>query len=206
MTVAAAESTIESRGRSVLVLQHSPVEGLGSFAEVLRERRIGVCLIDADSSLPCDALDGAGGVIVLGGPMGVNDGALFPRLIAERELLSRALRRRTPILGLCLGSQLLAAALGAPVRRGPRKELGWYEVTLESGALGDRLFSALPSAFTALHWHGDIFDLPRGALPARAQRAHRSPSILLRRVCLGTVVPPRSGRGRDSGDGGGLCR
>lgn len=75
------------------------------------------------------------------------------------------------MLGLCLGSQLLlAAALGAEMRRGSRKEIGWHRVLTESAAAGDALFGSAPSAFEAFHWHGDVFDLPSGAeLMARSK-------------------------------------
>jgi GMP synthase (glutamine-hydrolysing) len=68
-----------------------------------------------------------------------------------------------PILGTCLGSQLLAAALGARVRPGPQKEIGWHEVTLTPEGRADPLWAEAPDSFAALHWHGDVFDLPRGA-------------------------------------------
>lgn len=70
-----------------------------------------------------------------------------------------------PILGVCLGSQLLAAALDAPVRRGKQKEIGWHPVTLGWAAANDALWHGLPESFVAYHWHGDVFELPRGAIP-----------------------------------------
>jgi GMP synthase (glutamine-hydrolysing) len=73
-----------------------------------------------------------------------------------------------PVLGICLGSQLLAAALGAAVGKAPRKEIGWYEVTLRPEARSDALFDVLPRRFPAFHWHGDAFTLPEGAVPLAA--------------------------------------
>jgi GMP synthase (glutamine-hydrolysing) len=85
------------------------------------------------------------------------------------------LKRGKPILGVCLGSQLLAAALGANVYPGRRKETGWNRVTLADFAVLDPLFADVPKSFTAFHWHGDIFDLPRGAalLASSALTAHQ---------------------------------
>ena len=73
------------------------------------------------------------------------------------------MKANLPVIGICLGSQLLAAALGAPVRPGPRKEIGWYPIYLEPAASADTLFADAPSQFEGFHWHGDIFDLPKGA-------------------------------------------
>jgi GMP synthase (glutamine-hydrolysing) len=79
------------------------------------------------------------------------------------RLIEEVLRRDLPVLGVCLGSQLLAAALGARVRPGSDPEVGWLPVELEEGAAEDRLFSGLPRRFVAFHWHGDVFDVPAGA-------------------------------------------
>jgi len=68
------------------------------------------------------------------------------------------------VLGICLGSQLLAATLGADVRKGPKKEIGWHRVSMEPAAAADSLFRSVPPSFEAFHWHGDIFDLPSGAV------------------------------------------
>jgi GMP synthase (glutamine-hydrolysing) len=105
----------------------------------------------------------AAGVVLMGGPASVYEQDRYPFLRDELRLLEDALRHGTPILGVCLGSQLLAAALGAPVRPGAAPELGWHAVTLEDAAASDRLFTGLPRSFVAFHWHGDVFDLPAGA-------------------------------------------
>ncbi len=103
------------------------------------------------------------GLIVVGGPQSVYEQDKFPFLRDEILLIEDALRRELPVLGVCLGSQLLAATLGANVYPGRKKEIGWHRVTLSSLAASDGLFNGEPSSLTAFHWHGDIFDLPRGA-------------------------------------------
>lgn len=114
-------------------------------------------------SVPEKAKDLAG-LVVLGGPMGVYETDRHPHLEEEIRLISDALERGVPVLGVCLGSQLLARALGAEVRPGRAKELGWGEVKATEEAFYDPLFGSLGESFTAFHWHGDVFELPEGAV------------------------------------------
>ncbi len=100
----------------------------------------------------------------MGGPMGVYEVDRFPYLAREQRLIESALRAEVPVLGICLGSQLLAATLGARVAPGPRKEIGWFDVTRTEGSAGDPLLGRTPPRFRALHWHGDVFELPRDAV------------------------------------------
>lgn len=146
---------------TALVLQHVAVEGPGRIADACATR---VVRLDQGEPVPRDLGD-ARGLVVMGGPMGVHDHAAHPHLRDELVLIERALADGAPVLGVCLGSQLLAAALGARVYPADRLELGWLPVTLAAGASDDPLLGAAPPAFTALHWHGDVFDLPAGATP-----------------------------------------
>lgn len=113
-------------------------------------------------------MDAQDGLIVMGGPMSVYDHNRFPFLLEEQRLIEAALKDDKPVLGVCLGSQLLAATLGAEVRSGAQKEIGWHPVELFEAAAGDRLWSGLPSHFDAFHWHGDVFDLPNGSIALAA--------------------------------------
>ena len=114
------------------------------------------------------------GAVVMGGPMNVDEVERHPGLAAEREWLAKALRLQMPILGICLGAQLLARALGAAVRPGERPEIGFAPVTVHDP--GDPVLGGLAPETTALHWHGDVFDLPDGAQPlASSERtAHQA--------------------------------
>jgi GMP synthase (glutamine-hydrolysing) len=165
-----------SETRPVLVVQHVAVEQSGLIGEVLRQRDVATKLIGPDESLPENATRDASGIVVLGGPMGVYEADRHPRLRQEIAMLERAVAAGKPVLGICLGSQLLAAALGARVYRAARKELGWFDVTLQPAAREDALLSAAPPRFPALHWHGDVFDLPAGArhLASSEQAVHQA--------------------------------
>jgi len=162
--------------RPVLVVQHVAVEQAGVIGDVLRRRAVATRLVGPDDPLPESAARDASGIVVLGGPMGVYEADRHPRLLQEIAMLERAVAAGKPVLGICLGSQLLAAALGARVYRGPRKELGWFDVTLQPVAREDSLLSAAPPRFSALHWHGDVFDLPAGArhLASSEQTVHQA--------------------------------
>jgi GMP synthase (glutamine-hydrolysing) len=149
----------------IWVLQHHPAENLGSIADALEEAALAwqyVRVFDGHS-IPKD-MKGAGGLIVMGGPEAVYHLDRHPYLRDEIALIENALKENRPILGVCLGSQLLAAALGATVRRGESKEIGWYPVRLSDAARDDRLMRGLPPEFVAAHWHGDVFNLPSGAV------------------------------------------
>ena len=144
----------------VLVFRHVPFEDLGLIAPVLAARRIAVDYADlyqAGAALPETAAYDA--LIFLGGPMSVNDDLAY--LGSEMQLIRQAIARRQPILGICLGAQLIARALGATVRRNSAKEIGWYGLRFTEAAAADRLFHGL-SEETVFHWHGETFDLPAG--------------------------------------------
>ncbi|SNZ16349.1 GMP synthase - Glutamine amidotransferase [Natronoarchaeum philippinense] len=143
-------------------LQHVPYEPPAAIADWARERGhdlTGTLLYDDEPLPDPDEFDV---LVVLGGPMGVYDDAEYPHLDAERELIRTVHDDGTPILGVCLGAQLLAAALGAEVYPHERSEIGWFPVEATDAAAGSPL-APLGEAFTALHWHGDTYDLPEGA-------------------------------------------
>jgi GMP synthase (glutamine-hydrolysing) len=112
----------------------------------------------------------------MGGPMGVYEADRFPHLRAEIRLVERALWEGVPVLGVCLGSQLVAATLGGAVTRAARPEIGWHEVRLRDAAQDDPLWADCPPSFVPLHWHGDVFELPSGAvaLASSEQTEHQA--------------------------------
>jgi GMP synthase (glutamine-hydrolysing) len=153
-------------------LYHDSGEGAGLIAEILREERIpfrGVNLY-AGEGLPRDTSD-LEGLIVMGGPMNVDDIYHFPFLLHEIQLIEKLLSEKKPMLGICLGAQLIAKALGSRVYPNKQREVGWHPVLMTPAARQDPYFSKLPNPLEVLHWHGDTFDLPKGAVHlARSSR------------------------------------
>jgi GMP synthase (glutamine-hydrolysing) len=149
----------------IWVLQHHPVENLGAIADSLEEAALAWQYVRVFDGAPIpEDMKGAGGLIVMGGPETVYQLGRYPYLRDEIRLIESALRDNKPILGVCLGAQLLAAALGATVKRGESREIGWYMVRLANAANDDRLMRGLPAEFMAAHWHSDVFELPNGAV------------------------------------------
>jgi GMP synthase (glutamine-hydrolysing) len=157
--------------QSVWVLQHTPSETLGTIEGVLRGHRIEFEYIEtyAGKSVPEELADKAG-LIVMGGPMGVYEQARYPFLRDEMRLIESAIKLGRPVLGVCLGSQLLAAVLGAGVEKGKRKELGWHAVTLTEFATQDSIFAGVEPEFRPFHWHGDVFSPPNQAVGLASSR------------------------------------
>lgn len=149
----------------VLVIQHVACEGPGLIAERAAAHGATLDVIRPDRGDPIPPTPAHDALIVLGGPMGVYEVDRHPHLADELALLRAATAAGAPVLGICLGSQLLAAAHGADVRASGRREIGFHDVTLARDAARDPLFAALPATFTPMHWHGDVFTLPAGATP-----------------------------------------
>jgi GMP synthase-like glutamine amidotransferase len=113
----------------------------------------------------------AAALVFLGGPMNVDDTERFPFLAREQEIIRQAVRRKIPTLGICLGAQLIARALGAQVYPAGVREIGWLPVETTPAAADDPLFKHFRPIETVFHWHGDTFDLPEGsAFLARSDR------------------------------------
>lgn len=148
-----------------LVLQHASCEPPAAYGDELAVRGLDAVAVELDrgEALPADPGEFAG-TIVMGGPMGVYDTERYPWLGTEVRLLEAALAAERPVWGVCLGAQLLAAALGARVAPGGSPEVGVWPVRLTDAAAADPVFAAAPPSFEALHWHGDTYELPAGAV------------------------------------------
>jgi GMP synthase (glutamine-hydrolysing) len=151
--------------KPVWVVRHVPHEGLGTIADALVRCDIPWITIDAFSGkLPQFNPNNVAGLVVMGGPMNVDQVDRFPALAEEVRWLRGAVDANLPVLGVCLGSQLLAKALGRRVYANRVKEIGWYEVEFLPAAATDPLFQNIPRQVTVFQWHGDTFDLPAGAV------------------------------------------
>lgn len=156
----------------LLTIQHVPWEGPHRIADACGELDVRrVAPLEGDA-LPDHAE--VAGALVMGGPMNVDDIDRYPALGEEREWLAEGLRCDLPLLGVCLGAQLLAQALGAEVRPGEGPEVGFAEVEVHDPA--DPILGGLAPSSTVLHWHGDVFDLPPGAqsLATSAKTEHQA--------------------------------
>jgi GMP synthase-like glutamine amidotransferase len=146
----------------VLAFRHVPFEHLGLIADSLSSRGIACRYADlADGDPGGLDLHKAAALIVMGGPMSANDD--LPYLRRELDLIAEAVSLGKPVLGVCLGSQLIAKALGARVYANAVREIGWYPVEWTATAAGDLLYRGLTTPETVFHWHGETFDLPPGA-------------------------------------------
>jgi GMP synthase-like glutamine amidotransferase len=170
-------------------LQHAPFEGLGSIEPWLVEHdaRVTVTRLYQDARLP--TADGLDWLIVMGGPMSVNDEAIHPWLPAEKRFISEAMSGGVTVLGICLGAQLIASSLGARVYRNSQHEIGWFPVektgpTAQGGLSGGPTGTGgpadwLPESCTVFHWHGETFDLPPGARQIARSKACENQAFTL---------------------------
>jgi GMP synthase (glutamine-hydrolysing) len=151
--------------RRLLVLQHVAHEILGTLDPLLRAARCRIRYVNFGRE-PAARPDASryDGLIVLGGPMNCDQVDRHPHLAHELECIRTAIRHGRPVLGICLGSQLIARALGAAVTRNPVKEIGWYDVTPTAAGRTDPLLRHFAGTEKIFQWHGDTFAIPAGAV------------------------------------------
>lgn len=157
---------------SVLILKNVSTEGPGTIEDFLREQGIPYRIVELEKeAVPHpDEFDT---LVMMGGPMSVNEEEIYPYIKRERELVKEFIAGGKRVFGVCLGAQIMAKALGAEVYVGPEKEIGWYEIELTEDGIRDPLMKKLavhPRAgdfwkrFRVFHWHGETFDVPSGAV------------------------------------------
>ena len=148
---------------SILIIKHIPIEGPGSIGRFLKDTAWNMQIIDLSlrQHLPDDTA-GIEAVIILGGPMNVYETEKYPFLKKEADFLRKALKGEVPVLGICLGAQLLAKACGAKIVKAGQKEMGWHEVYLTEAGRADPLFEGLSLRLNIFQWHEDTFDIPDG--------------------------------------------
>ncbi len=157
---------------SVLILKNISSEGPGTIEDFLRENGIPYTTVDlATEKFPSDDMSDT--LVIMGGPMSVNESDIYPYIEKEVELVRDFIRKDKKVFGVCLGAQIIARALGSRVYRGVEKEIGWLDIELQEEGLRDPLMMKMavhPKAgdfwkkFKVFHWHGETFDLPSGAM------------------------------------------
>lgn len=150
--------------KPVAIFRHVAYEGPGYLHEILDRNSIDYELIAIDNHQPIPKTpERYSALIFLGGPMSVNDPLDWVQ--QEVELIRSAHASGIPLLGICLGAQLIAKALGARVIKNKSPEIGWFPITAARGNGNQSELGDIPSTFTAFHWHGETFDIPEGATP-----------------------------------------
>ncbi|MGH3048108.1 MAG: type 1 glutamine amidotransferase [Gaiellaceae bacterium] len=171
----------------LLVLKHASNEGLGAWEGVARERAVSRREVEVGEGEPIPPLEDYQAIVSLGGPMGADD----PGLAAERELLAQAAREGVAVLGVCLGGQLLAHALGGRIFPNPGgPEIGLSEVELTEAGRADPLFAGLPSPLPVMQWHGDAFGVPEGAALLATAPACENQTFRAGRRAYGVLFHP----------------
>ncbi len=145
----------------VLIIKHVEIEGPGLIEYCLNRKRIPYQVICLDSGVPLPKAEDYTHIVLLGGSMNVYEEDRYPFLKYEDLFVKEAIQRGKPILGICLGAQLMAKALGANVFKAPVKEIGWYDVSLTGIGSSDSLFFDLPKTFPVFQWHEDTFEIPK---------------------------------------------
>jgi GMP synthase (glutamine-hydrolysing) len=176
-----------NRTRKALALTHVPFEDLGSLHGVLRSRGYDVQYAAAtDTDFPAREIAGCDLLVVLGGPIGVYETQDYPFLSPEISAIASRLQAQRPTLGICLGAQLLATALGARVYPGGRgSEIGWSVLEAGDGQTPEWFAPLLEPGLEVLHWHGDTFDLPAGTQRLAGSQLYPNQAFALGKFALG---------------------
>lgn len=162
-----------------------PYEGLASIEPELKRRghKLSASHMYQDDPLPDPkAIDG---LIIMGGPMGVDDSAQHPWLVPEVSFIRSCIDSEKPVLGICLGAQLIARALGAEVRRNAYREIGWYPIERSDVAQRSWVGEFLPPSLEVFHWHGDTFELPEHTVHLASSEACRNQAFIYDERVLG---------------------
>jgi GMP synthase (glutamine-hydrolysing) len=161
--------------RKVIVFQHVAHRILGTLNPTLKNHRLNIRYINFDRDPNAQpSLEKYNALIVLGGFMGVYEADKYQHIAIELKLIEEALKKDIPILGICLGAQLIAQVLGSPVRKHSVNEMGWYDINFTNDGLDDKLFKHFNKTEKIFQMHGDTFDIPTGAVQLAS--SHSCPS------------------------------
>ncbi len=165
---------------SVLILKNTPSEGPGTIEDFLLGAGIPYRIVELEREAVAGP-EGFDALVMMGGPMSVNEDEIYPYIKREIELTRDFIAAGKAVFGVCLGAQILAKALGAEVYAGPEKEIGWYDIELTEDGIRDPLMAKMavhPRAgdfwrrFKVFHWHGETFDIPSGAVRLAKSRLY----------------------------------
>jgi len=154
---------------SVLICKNVKNEGPGTIEDFLMAGNIPYTIVETSEIMDITDTAGFDTLLMMGGPMSVNEADIYPYIIKEESLVRDFISKNKRILGVCLGAQIMARALGSKVYKGPEQEIGWYDINITSDALGDSRISVLAAhpktgnisgKFKVFHWHGETFDVP----------------------------------------------
>jgi GMP synthase-like glutamine amidotransferase len=168
--------------------QHVPFEGIGNIEPWLIAKGYEITSTQFYKSSQLPDYKKVDLLIIMGGPMSVNDEVKFPWLVAEKQFIRDCIRSGKPVLGICLGSQLIANAMGAKVYRNRENEIGWFPV--KGIEPPDPSTFRFPYTFEVFHWHGDTFDLPEGAIRLASSEATQNQAFQLGKSAIGIQFHP----------------
>jgi len=167
------------------VLQHVPFEGPGCIADWALQKGYKVSFTFLFKNQPLPSLASFDFLVLMGGPMSVNDENKFPWLVQEKELVRASINNGKKVLGICLGAQMIASALGKPVYANAEKEIGWFPVRFTAEARDHILFSDFPSEVMVFHWHGETFDIPDDSILVASSEACRNQGFVVGQNVVG---------------------
>jgi GMP synthase (glutamine-hydrolysing) len=166
-------------------LQHVPFENSGNIEKWAKEKEFPVSFtkLYAGESLPQQ--QSFDFLVIMGGPMNIYEEDKFSWLAEEKEFIKQAVNNGKTVIGVCLGAQLIADALGAKVYKNHEKEIGWFPIKLSPQAKSSKSFQDFPEEFTAFHWHGDTFEIPNGAIPLGSSAACQNQGFIYQDKVIG---------------------
>lgn len=164
-------------------LQHVPFEGLGSIKPWLQEKGCEITSTQFFQSQPLPDPKLIDLLIIMGGPMSANDKEKYPWIVPEIRFINEVIQSGKPVLGICLGAQLIASAMGAEIYQNAEKEIGWFPV--EGISLTDTSDFQFPPSMTVFHWHGETFNLPQGTTHLARSQACKNQAFQFGKSVIG---------------------
>lgn len=166
-------------------LQHVPFENLGNIEKWALNKGFSISCTQLFKNEPLPDIESFDFLVILGGPMNIYEEDKFPWLKKEKEFIKKAVENNKTVLGICLGAQLIADVLGAKVYKNQNKEIGWFPIKLSEEAKNTALFKDLPQEFSAFHWHGDTFDIPKESILICSSEACKNQGFIYKNKVIG---------------------